>query len=74
MEKKKKAKPELVKSRQKITVYDDGIYVSGNTPEASCFMCGEKLANSGLKLAYLQPHCNTKNARHVGEVFQEETL
>lgn len=35
-----------------------------------CFLCGEKLANSGMKPGHLQRHCKTKHACHVRKPFE----
>ena len=36
-------------------------------PEALCFFCGERLANSSMKPAHLQRHLTTKHPHHVGK-------
>ncbi|KAI9545105.1 hypothetical protein NQZ68_039377 [Dissostichus eleginoides] len=40
---------------------------NGNPPQAFCFFCGEKLANSSMKPAHLQRHLSTKHLCHVGK-------
>uniref|UniRef100_A0AAY5KSP4 DUF4371 domain-containing protein n=1 Tax=Esox lucius TaxID=8010 RepID=A0AAY5KSP4_ESOLU len=68
-EEKKKAKVEPTKYRQ----YQEGYVLmgftatNGNPPQALCFFCGEKLANSSMKPAHLQIYLSTKHQYHVGK-------
>ena len=68
-EEKKKAKVEPTKYRQ----YQEGYVLmgftapNGNPPQALCFFCGEKLANSSMKPVHLQRHLSTKHQCHVGK-------
>ena len=65
----KKKKTDIPKYRQ----YKEDYVLLGFTatnsdpPEALCFFCGERLANSSMKPAHLQRHLKTIHQCHVGK-------
>ncbi|XP_047480177.1 SCAN domain-containing protein 3-like [Penaeus chinensis] len=65
----KKKKTDLPKYRQFKEDYVLLGFTATNSdpPEALCFFCGERLANSSMKPAHLQRHQKTKHQCHVGK-------
>ncbi len=64
----KKKKTDLPKYRQfkKDYVLLGFTATNSDLPEALCFFCGERLANSSVKTNHLQRHLETKHQCHVG--------
>ncbi|XP_047493411.1 SCAN domain-containing protein 3-like [Penaeus chinensis] len=68
----KKKKTDLPKNRQFKEDYVLLGFTATNSdpPEALCFFCGERLANSSMKPAHLQCHQKTKHQCHVGKLAE----